>query len=124
MATKPEGRVKRAANKILKDYGVYSFMPVTSGFGRSGIGDEIACVNGTFVSIEYKATNKGKPTALQNMDATSVMNSGGVALLIHKDNLDYLELVISVLTRDKPISCDERKGLSNWPEYELPEVEI
>lgn len=124
MATTPEGRVKRAARKILEGYGVYSFMPVTSGFGHSGVSDEVACVNGTFVGIEYKATEKEKPTALQNMDATRVMNSGGVALLIHKDNLDYLEHVITVLIQDTPVSRDERKGLSNWPDYELPEVEL
>jgi Holliday junction resolvase len=64
MARTPEGKVKDAVVKVLKDEGVYYFFPMTHGMGRSGVPDIIACVDGRFVGIECKADG-GRPTELQ-----------------------------------------------------------
>lgn len=35
----PEAKVKAKVVKVLKEFGVYYFYPVTGGFGRSGVPD-------------------------------------------------------------------------------------
>ena len=37
MATTPEGLVKDKVKQILRDYGVYFFMPVQMGIGAAGV---------------------------------------------------------------------------------------
>ena len=55
MATTPEGKVKTAIKSVLKDEGVYYFMPRGTLLGRRGVSDFICCVNGKFLAIEAKA---------------------------------------------------------------------
>lgn len=83
MAQTPERAVKNAVKKILDGYypHVYYFMPVTGGYGRSGVPDIVASVCGKFVGIECKA-NGGKMTALQEMNGTQITNSRGVFILV------------------------------------------
>ena len=65
----PEAKVKKKVVRILKDAGAYYFYPVTGGYGRSGVPDVVACLEGYFLGIECKA-GKNKPTPLQqkNLD--------------------------------------------------------
>lgn len=126
MAKTPEGKVKDKARKILDRHGAYYFMPVTGGFGVSGLFDEVVCLFGVFVGIEYKATAKDEPTPLQIQNALRCIEAGGVALLIHKDNLDVLD---SVLTKIKtglmPYEVRaELDKLCSWPYTEIPKVEL
>jgi len=81
MANTPENRVKNAVRKILEANGVYYFMPSTGGYGRSGIPDIIACVNGQFLAIECKAIGK-HPTALQERELARIDYAGGKTLVI------------------------------------------
>ena len=118
MAMTPEGRVKHAARKMLKRYGVYSFAPVTGGFGVSGVFDLVACINGRFLGIEFKSDDGKRPTALQIGNAMRCMAAGGVALLIHKDNLDVLERVVRVMQENT--AADMSHSLSDWPYTTLP----
>jgi len=46
MAATPEKRVKDKVVSILKAEGAYYFFPMTHGYGRSGVPDIVACVNG------------------------------------------------------------------------------
>lgn len=102
MAQTPEGRVKAAGAKIIAQYAAYRFAPVTGGMGTSGLFDEVVVINGYFVGIEYKATEKKKPTTLQQINAKKCMDAGGIALLIHNDNLQLLDEVLNILSRAKP----------------------
>lgn len=86
----PEGKVKAAIVKILKQYGVYYFFPIGYAYGRSGIPDIIGCYEGAFLSIEVKATEKKKMSALQVRESQAIQNAGGWFILLHKDNLDEL----------------------------------
>jgi Holliday junction resolvase len=85
----PEGKVKDKVVKILKQYGVYYFFPVTGGYGASGIPDIVCCHNGRFIAIECKA-GKNKTTPLQDAHIARIRAAGGVAVVINEENVDGL----------------------------------
>ena len=90
MAQTPEGKVKAHVTKVLREAGVYYFFPATHGFGRSGVPDIVACVNGWFLAIECKA-GKNKPTALQEAEMLKIRTAGGTTLVINEDNINELQ---------------------------------
>lgn len=90
MARTPEGKVKDAVVKILKELGAYYFYPVTGGFGRSGVPDVVACLNGRFVGIECKA-GTNKPTALQQVELEKIRTAGGTALWVNESHISILK---------------------------------
>lgn len=96
MALTPEGRVKAKVVATLKAEGVYYFFPATHGYGRSGVPDIVACVNGFFLGLECKA-GKGKPTALQMRELESIRRNGGYAMVINEDNLDVVLTCVRML---------------------------
>ena len=57
--TTSEGRVKTKIRKVLDDLRCYYVMPVTGGYGNSGVPDFMVCYAGRFIGIEAKrwATN-------------------------------------------------------------------
>jgi Holliday junction resolvase len=67
----------------------YYTMPVTSGYGNSGVPDFMVCHRGKFIAIECKA-NGGKPTALQEEHLRQIRMAEGIALVIDESNVDYL----------------------------------
>lgn len=90
MAATPEAKVKAKIKKILDEHEVYYAMPVGSGYGRSGVPDFLCCVEGKFLAIEAKATDKDKPTALQVREMKRIEMSGGLAVVIHEGNIGLL----------------------------------
>lgn len=96
MAQTPEAKVKAQVIKQLKELGAYYFSPVTGGYGRSGVPDLVACINGRFVGIECKAA-KGVTTALQDKNLAAIKESGGVALVINEDNVVSLTAIIKIM---------------------------
>jgi len=90
MAMTPEGKVKAKVKKKLDEAKAYYFMPATGGYGKSGVPDIVACVNGWFIGIECKAGNN-KPTALQQNNLNDIKRSGGTALVINENNINELE---------------------------------
>ena len=89
MAKTPEGKVKDKVVGILKDEGVYYFFPATHGYGRSGVPDIIACVNGHFMAIECKA-GTNKPTALQVREIERIRQANGVAAVANEENWEMV----------------------------------
>ena len=89
MAATPEKRVKDKVVGILKDEGAYYFFPATHGYGRSGVPDIVACVNGRFLAIECKA-GKNKPTALQVREIENIRKAGGVAVVANEENWEMV----------------------------------
>ena len=94
MASTPEALVKKRIREILNQHNALFFSPVTGGYGVSGVSDIIALHNGTFIAIEAKADATKKPTELQKKFLGQVRANGGIALVIHKDNLDELKEVL------------------------------
>lgn len=93
MAQTPEKRVKTKVESILKVEDVYYFFPATHGYGRSGVPDIIACVNGRFLAIECKA-GRNKPTALQVREIESIRKAGGVAVVANEENWDEVRPLV------------------------------
>ena len=94
MASTPEGLVKQKIKRILNDAGALHFSPYMAGMGVAGVSDIIALHNGMFIAIEAKADATKKPTELQKKFLGQVRANGGIALVIHKDNLDELKEVL------------------------------
>lgn len=96
MAQTPEKAVKAKVVAVLKDEDVYYFFPATHGYGRSGVPDIVACVNGLFVGIECKA-GKNKPTALQVRELEAIRRAGGCALVVNEENWDMVRPLVHSL---------------------------
>lgn len=95
----PEGKVKTLVTKLLMQHNVYYTYTVTGGFGRSGVPDIIACVNGHFLAIEVKNdAAKNPPTALQQKHLKAIATAGGTSLVIDKNNIHILHGILEALT--------------------------
>ena len=101
----PEAKVKAKVKRVLTDIGAYYTMPVTGGYGNSGVPDFLVCYEGKFYGIECKA-NGGKPTALQLKHLDDIRKAGGVALLIDETNVETLrkEFENDHSNKDSPFS--------------------
>ena len=93
MAQTPESKVKKAVREMLDVLKIYHFMPPANGFGRAGIPDIIACMNGHFIAIECKA-GKGQTTALQDRELNAILNAGGTTYIARESNLDELQQLL------------------------------
>jgi Holliday junction resolvase len=93
MAKTPEALVKAKVKAVLESEGVYFFMPPANGFGRSGIPDIVACVNGLFLAIECKAGGN-KPTALQIREIETIRRNNGVAVVVDETNWDMVRELV------------------------------
>ena len=96
MARTPEGKVKDAVTKILRENGAYYFFPATGGYGRSGVPDIVACFRGKFFGIECKA-GKGDTTTLQDRELDKIRKAGGVALVIHEHTVHIIAGYLKLL---------------------------
>lgn len=99
----PEAKVKAKVKRILAELGAYYAMPVTGGYGNSGVPDFLVCLRGRFYAIECKA-NGGKTTALQEKHLADIRGAGGVSLIIHEANVENLrkELENVYIHKDSP----------------------
>ena len=99
MAATPEAKTKKKVVKILQEFGVYFFYPVTGGFGRSGVPDIVACFRGRFVGIEVKANaKKNPPTDLQMKNLREIGEQGGIALVVDDGNYESLRTLLVSMT--------------------------
>jgi len=94
MAQTPEGKVKDAIKKFLKERGAWYFMPVSNGMGQVGIPDIIICYKGVFVAIEAKAPGKrSQTTANQDRVIEAIQKADGFAWVV--DNPDDLKALFN-----------------------------
>lgn len=90
----PEGRVKEKVKKVLKDQGIWFFMPMQNGFGVVGIPDFICCWEGHFLAIETKAPGKrSDTTANQERRMQEIRDHAGHTLVVDdvQQLIDFLE---------------------------------
>lgn len=95
-STTPEGRVKAKIRKILDSLSAYYAMPLTGGYGKSGVPDFLVCHKGRFIGIEAKA-GKGKTTALQDRELAAIVAAGGTSLVVNEDNIDELKDALNAI---------------------------
>lgn len=96
MSRTPEGRVKDAVTKILRDRGAYYFFPMTGGFGRSGVPDIIACYKGHFLGIECKA-GSNTPTPLQLAELAKIDKALGISMVVNEKTPHWVENTLNTI---------------------------
>ena len=125
-----EKMVKSRVKDIIKIFSkytpIYTFCPMTFGYGESGHPDRILLVKGNFLGIEVKkdANNhhsrpelKPKPNeVMQKRQAMNIKMAGGDWLCIHKDNLDEL---IDLLFKYAPAKIFSQKDVKKLEELVL-----
>ena len=81
----PEGKVKKKVVDALRVAKIWYFFPANNGFGKAGIPDIIAIVDGIFVGIEVKADRTKKPTELQVKCGKEIREAGAEWFLVCDD---------------------------------------
>jgi hypothetical protein len=105
----PEKKVKEKVKKLLAEHGAYYFMPATGGYGKSGVPDLVACIDGRFVGIECKA-NGGKPTALQDKNLMDIIGKGGISILVDETGIGSLKALLDAGFPDAGVLFDFLEG--------------
>jgi len=85
MATTPEGKIKNKLDKMLKSEKVWFYSPQAGPFGRAGVPDRVAILEGQFIGIECKADRTKKPTALQLKCMKEIEMAGGKCFVVYDD---------------------------------------
>lgn len=100
-------KVKKIIDLYSKYNDIYSFCPMTFGYGESGHPDRVLLVDGNFVAIEVKKDENNhhcrpelkKPRSnevMQKRQAQKITNAGGAWICIHNNNLqDLVDLLDS-----------------------------
>lgn len=89
MAT-PESKVKQQVKKVLKERGVWFYMPVAGPFSAHGIPDFVCCSEGRFLGVETKAPGKvNNLTENQKRVIDEIRAHKGIVLVV--DNAKQLE---------------------------------
>lgn len=81
-----EGRLVIKALKTWRDMFSTAWFQKISQRGVRGIPDVIGCIHGKFVAIEFKASSKHKPTAIQAHTLEQISKAGGVAKVCSPEN--------------------------------------
>ena len=83
MALTPEGKVKAAVRKVLKENNVWFFQPMQNGMGVVGIPDFVCCYKGIFLAIETKAPGKiANVTPNQRRVIENIRDANGFAWVV------------------------------------------
>ena len=88
--------MKKRLKELLKEFGVYYYMPVPGGYGMPAL-DFICCLDGFYFQIETKAGKKDM-TPRQKGVAKQVEKAGGKAFLINEDTATWDKLLLWLTT--------------------------
>lgn len=113
MAMTPEAKVKKKVVNLLDLWGAYYFYPVTGGYGRSGVPDIVACINGDFIAIECKAGNN-KPTDLQKQNLELIGLAGGWPWTINENEIEEFKTWLTTRYGKHDRWDDALKAAQNW----------
>lgn len=75
----PESYEKAEIKQYLDSIGAWYFCPYMAGFGKSGVPDIVACIDGRFWAIEVKREGKA-PTAIQRTRMEEIEKAQGYAV--------------------------------------------
>lgn len=106
MARTPEGKVKDAVKKWLKERNVWYYMPMQNGMGVVGIPDFLCCWKGQFIAIETKAPGKrDSTTANQNARLKEISDVDGISIVVDDvSQLNTIEVIMRLTGRLPPTS--------------------
>lgn len=113
MPRRNEALVKRKITKALREVGAWYCFPVAGPYGRAGLPDIMALMNGVFLGIEAKS-GKNRPTELQRQQLRKIRSAGGLSMVVNEDNLDdfrNLLMELSVSSTQAVLSYSQGR----WP---------
>jgi hypothetical protein len=96
----PESKVQTRVKEILKRHNTYTFMPPMNGYGRSGVPDIVACIDGKFIAVECKADGN-KPTKLQLKTLHEIANASGYAFVVDASSVGVFAITLSEILASK-----------------------
>jgi hypothetical protein len=109
MGQTPEGKIKAMVKKALAslDPNHYSFMPVQSGFGTTGL-DFFLCIRGKFIAVETKAdhTKKLRPRQIGVMDQIHLAG-GKVFIVYDQATCDTMIATLTLMMEFDPDANDQ-----------------
>ncbi len=94
----PESYEKAEIKTYLKSIGAWFFCPYMAGFGKSGMPDIVACIDGCFWGIEVKREGK-QATPIQQLRMEEIEKAGGLAVAGTAEHV-IKHLKIAQATRD------------------------
>ena len=94
-----ESHVKDATKKQFRAVGAWWVMHVPVGYGKDGVPDFVACINGRVVAVETKhRTNTA--SAAQLRELKEVVASGGVGIVVNEECLDDLWEIVQQVAKN------------------------
>lgn len=110
-------KVKKLIDLYAKYNNVYTFCPMTFGYGESGHPDRVVVINGKYIGIEVKKDEnnhhcrpdlKAKPNEIaQKKQAKKIVSAGGYWICVHNNNLHELAELLDKVTRTPSMSFDD-----------------
>lgn len=94
-----ERDVKAAVKAILKDFGIWYFMPSMNGFGRAGVPDFLCCWFGRLIGIETKF-GKNTTSAAQDRELAAIIAAGGYSLIVRECDVEHLPKLLNAIKAD------------------------
>ena len=110
-----ERDVRKRVKTALDKHGFHYHSVVAGPYSKAGVEDDTACIDGRYVLIESKNTEKDKPTAMQIRNAQSARASGALALLVHHGNIDTFEAWIDQCYFNEFCSLNKYAADIGWP---------
>lgn len=99
----PEGRTKKVVKALLKEHGVYYFMPVQSGYGSPGL--DFHCIHkGRGFCVETKFNKPTTPR--QHMTGLEVNAAGGKVFVVGEN--------VTGTREDKDLTYSGMAALEIW----------
>lgn len=123
MAMTPEAKVKKKVVDLLNLWGAYYFYPVTGGYGRSGVPDIVACIDGDFIAIECKA-GKNKPTDLQKQNLELIGIAGGWPWTINENQVGEFKTWLTTRYGKHDMWDDALRVAQNWFANKTPTKKV
>lgn len=116
-------KVKKLIDLYAKYNNIYTFCPMTFGYGESGHPDRVVVINGRYIGIEIKKDEnnhhcrpelKAKPNEVaQKRQKEKIIKAGGDWICVHNNNL--LELATLLDQRCNCYSMNFKS--SDWEQY-------
>lgn len=109
MSQTPEAKVKGRIREVLDAIGAVYSMPIGSSYGRANMCDFIVCLpGGLYLEVEAKAYEYSniRPNQIKKID--QVRDAGGLALVIHQDNLYDLICTIADVTGVRRLELEDQ----------------
>jgi len=102
VALKPETRFKNKIRPLLKRL-PNSYWVKVAQVSTRGVPDYLGCINGHFIALELKCSDKEKPDPLQQWHLNQIAMAGGFGIAVCPENW---EVVYEML---KEFACNNSK---------------